>query len=256
MAACGQRGTAPSYAGARRRAYNSAPMPAAAYRFGPFLVDRAGYRVLRGGEVVDLTPKLLDLLLHLVDRPGTLVTKDELLEALWPDANVTENALAQAMSELRQALGDNAGSPQFIKTVARRGYRFIAPVENIESAAHIERGEAAGARAAPAGDRSIASPGKRDADDERTIARAFTHRPRARLARRRIDRGRERRAGGRGPRPRRARARAAGRSGAGSRRAAGGRPPRGRRGRLASRRAGYGAAGVCGVDAARGAASR
>ena len=110
-------------------------MPASAYRFGPFLVDRAGYRVLRGGEVVGLTPKLLDLLLYLLDRPATLVTKDELLEAVWPDANVTENALAQAMSELRQALGDEAGSPTFIKTIARRGYRFIAPVETV---AHVE----------------------------------------------------------------------------------------------------------------------
>ena len=121
-------------------------MPAAAYRFGPFLVDRAGYRVLRGDEVVDLTPKLLDLLLYLLDRPATLVTKDELLDAVWPDANVTENALAQAMSELREALGDEAGSPTFIKTVARRGYRFIAPVEPIErvepTAARVDKSDA------------------------------------------------------------------------------------------------------------------
>ena len=107
-------------------------MSGASYRFGPFLVDRAGYRVLRGNEPVDLTPKLLDLLLHLVDHAGTLVTKEQLLDALWPGANVTENALAQAMSELRDALGDDPASPQFIKTIARRGYRFIAAVETIE----------------------------------------------------------------------------------------------------------------------------
>jgi DNA-binding winged helix-turn-helix (wHTH) protein/TolB-like protein len=99
------------------------------YRFGPFLVDRTGYRVLRGDTVVDLTPKLLDLLLYLLDTAGTLVTKEQLLDALWPNANVTENALTQAVSELRHALGDSAGKPQFIKTVARRGYRFVAPVE-------------------------------------------------------------------------------------------------------------------------------
>src|SRR5262245_12947892 len=63
------------------------------------------------------------------------MTKEQLLDALWPGANVTDNALAQAVSELRVALGDDAGTPQFIKTVARRGYRFIAPVERIESAA-------------------------------------------------------------------------------------------------------------------------
>ena len=105
------------------------------YRFGPFLVDRASYRVLRGANAVDLTPKLLDLLLHLVDHAGTLVTKEELLDALWPGANVTDNALAQAVSELRQALGDDAGTPEYIKTIARRGYRFIARVDAVEEVA-------------------------------------------------------------------------------------------------------------------------
>jgi DNA-binding winged helix-turn-helix (wHTH) protein/tetratricopeptide (TPR) repeat protein len=106
-------------------------LPSAAYRFGPFVVDRAAYRVLRDGRPVDVTPKLLDLLLHLLDNAGTLVTKEALLDALWPGTNVTDNALAQAVSELRQVLGDDAGDPRFIKTVARRGYRFVAPVEPI-----------------------------------------------------------------------------------------------------------------------------
>jgi DNA-binding winged helix-turn-helix (wHTH) protein/Flp pilus assembly protein TadD len=105
----------------------------ASYRFGPFLADRTRYRVVRDDAVVELTPKLLDLLLHLLDHSGALVTKEQLLDALWPGANVTDNALAQAVSELRQALGDDAGTPQFIKTVARRGYRFIAPVARVES---------------------------------------------------------------------------------------------------------------------------
>jgi len=78
---------------------------------------------------VDLTPKLLDLLLLLADNAGTLVTKEVLLDALWPGANVTDNALTQAVSELRQALGDSAASPQYIKTVARRGYRFVAAID-------------------------------------------------------------------------------------------------------------------------------
>jgi len=109
-------------------------MSGPSYRVGPFLIDRAAYRVTRDGRVVDLTPKLLDLLLYLLDRPATLVTKEELLDALWPGANVTENALAQAVSELRQALGDDAAAPTYIKTIARRGYRFIAPVERVEEA--------------------------------------------------------------------------------------------------------------------------
>jgi DNA-binding winged helix-turn-helix (wHTH) protein len=113
-------------------------MAGASCRFGPFLVDRTAYRVLRGAEPLDLTPKLLDLLFHLVDHPGALITKEALLEALWPDANVTENALAQAVSELRQALGDAAGAPQYIKTVARRGYRFIAAVETVERVVAVD----------------------------------------------------------------------------------------------------------------------
>ena len=109
-------------------------MPEGRHQFGPFIVDRTRYRVLRDDVVVDLTPKLLDLLLHLVDHAGSLVTKEQLLDALWPDANVTDNALAQAVSELRDALGDDAATPRYIKTVTRRGYRFIAPVESLATA--------------------------------------------------------------------------------------------------------------------------
>lgn len=99
------------------------------YRFGPFVADRTAYRVSRGSIALDLTPKLLDLLFYLLDRPATLVTKESLLDDVWPDANVTDNALAQAISDLRDALGDSASSPTYILTVARRGYRFVAPVE-------------------------------------------------------------------------------------------------------------------------------
>src|SRR3982750_3564581 len=108
-------------------------MVGGSYRFGPFLVDGVGYRIVRGSEALDLTPQLLDLLLYLLDHAGTLVTKEALLEALWPDANVTDNALTQAVSELRQALDDDAAAPRYIKTVARRGYRFVAPVEDAAS---------------------------------------------------------------------------------------------------------------------------
>jgi DNA-binding winged helix-turn-helix (wHTH) protein/Tfp pilus assembly protein PilF len=129
-------------------------LPSLAYRFGPFVVDRAAYRVLEDGRPLDLTPKLLDLLLHLIEHAGNLVTKEALLEALWPDANVTDNALAQAVSELRQALGDDAGDPRYIKTVARRGYRFVAAVEPV----------------APPEEPSIAEPQAAAADDLRSIA--------------------------------------------------------------------------------------
>lgn len=107
------------------------PTPAS-YRFGPFTVDAASYRLLRDTEIVPLSPKIIDLLLYLVARQSALVPKDELFSALWPDVAVTDNALTQAVSELRQALGDDPAKPTYIQTVARRGYRFIAPVEATE----------------------------------------------------------------------------------------------------------------------------
>lgn len=104
------------------------------YTFGPFRADRSAYQVHRDGQVLPLTPKLLDLLFHLLEHSGSLVTKEQLLDEVWPGANVTENALARAVSELREALGDRAAAPTYIRTVARRGYRFVAPVERLESA--------------------------------------------------------------------------------------------------------------------------
>jgi DNA-binding winged helix-turn-helix (wHTH) protein/tetratricopeptide (TPR) repeat protein len=98
------------------------------YRFGPYTLDPAAYRLLRDTEVIQLSPKIIDLLLYLVARQPALVSKDDLFKALWPDVAVTDNALTQAVSELRQALGDDSSKPVYVQTVARRGYRFIAPV--------------------------------------------------------------------------------------------------------------------------------
>lgn len=100
-----------------------------AYRFGPFRLDPVSYRFFCDGTPVQLAPKVVDLLLLLVARPGMLVTKDEIMRALWPDVAVTDNALTQVVSDLRQALGDSSSAPLFIETVSRRGYRFIAAVE-------------------------------------------------------------------------------------------------------------------------------
>jgi len=108
------------------------------YRFGDFSVDPASFRVTEKGDAIALSPKIVDLLLYLVARPGQLVSKDELFKALWPDVAVTDNALTQAVSELRQALHDDPGSPVCIQTVARRGYRFIAPIQHGEPSAQPE----------------------------------------------------------------------------------------------------------------------
>lgn len=98
------------------------------YGFGPFVVESGAYRLLKNGTVIPVSPKVIDLLLYLVARASVLISKDELFRALWPDVAVTDNALTQVVSELRQALGDDASSPRYVQTVARRGYRFVAPV--------------------------------------------------------------------------------------------------------------------------------
>src|SRR5262245_32802488 len=122
----------------------------ASYRFGPFVVDAGSYQLRRGNEVIPLSPKIIDLLLYLVARQSTLVGKDELFGALWPDVAVTDNALTQAVSELRQALGDDSANPTYIQTVARRGYRFIAAVEaQLPSVTADQAGTPAAHEAAP-----------------------------------------------------------------------------------------------------------
>jgi DNA-binding winged helix-turn-helix (wHTH) protein len=105
------------------------------YQFGPFALNDVAYRLSREGRDVPLSPKLIDLLIHLVQRPGTLVTKEELFAAVWPDVTVTDNALTRAVSEVRQALEDDPASPRYIQTVARRGYRFVGHVTTEAAAA-------------------------------------------------------------------------------------------------------------------------
>lgn len=100
----------------------------ATYRFGTFLVDTKTYRLCRDGEVVGVPARQLDLLSYLLARPGQLVTRDDLFRDLWPGVAVTDNALTQLISDLRRTLDDARMAPRCIETVARRGYRFIAPV--------------------------------------------------------------------------------------------------------------------------------
>ena len=100
------------------------------FRFGEFALDCAQRRLLRSGQDVYLPPKTFDLLLYLVRNSGRVIPKDELLEALWPDVNVVENTLAQRIREIREALGEDAHSARFIKTVPRVGYQFIAVLDD------------------------------------------------------------------------------------------------------------------------------
>lgn len=91
----------------------------------PLRVDPGNACVWRGEEAIRLTPKALALLQYLVAHAGRIVTKDELFQAVWPEAVVSESALTVCMSELRRAMGDVAQAPQYIETVHRLGYRFI-----------------------------------------------------------------------------------------------------------------------------------
>ena len=101
------------------------------YEFGSFRMDAAEQRLWRGGDEILLTPKAFSLLLALVERSGQTLLKEDLMEAVWPDAVVEENNLADNVSLLRQTLGDDAREPRYIKTVPRRGYRFVAEVTEV-----------------------------------------------------------------------------------------------------------------------------
>ncbi len=127
------------------------------YEFGPFRLDASERMLLRYGEPVPLTPKVLDTLLVLVEHGGRLVEKNELMKTLWPDTFVEEGALTRNISDLRKALGEASNEQKYIDTVPKRGYRFVAPVREVEyesaavivektTQAHvvIEEGEVAG----------------------------------------------------------------------------------------------------------------
>src|SRR5262249_28526650 len=97
------------------------------WTFGPFAVDPANTCLWRGTEAVALSPKAFDVLHYLVQHPNRVVTKDEILDAVWPETAVTDAVVRVAIAALRKALDDTA-LPRFITTVPRRGYRFLAPV--------------------------------------------------------------------------------------------------------------------------------
>src|SRR5262245_14147152 len=99
------------------------------YRFADFTLDVSEHRLLRESEEIYLQPRTFETLLYLIEHQGHLATKKELLDALWADTFVTENALSRCVKEVREALGDDAHQPHYIKTVPRLGYKFIAAVE-------------------------------------------------------------------------------------------------------------------------------
>lgn len=112
--------------------------PAATYCFGKFTVQTADRRLMREGREIYLRPKTYDTLLYLLDHHGHLVSKEELLNAVWADVEVTENALTHCIKEARAALDDNVQSPEFIRTIPRLGYEFVPEVEASNEATNEE----------------------------------------------------------------------------------------------------------------------
>src|SRR5271167_1965130 len=105
-------------------------MSAESYRlFSPYQLDPRNERLLRGLEVIPLRAKPFALLRYMVEHPGRLVSHEELRKAIWPSTFVGEGVLRLYLREVRSALGDDADSPKFIETIARRGYRFIPEVK-------------------------------------------------------------------------------------------------------------------------------
>jgi len=103
-------------------------------QFGPFVIDVSERLLLRDGQPVPLTPKAFDVLAALIERPGRLISKEELLQNVWPDAFVEESNLAYNVFALRKALGDGTDNGRYIETVPKHGYRFTATVTSLNDA--------------------------------------------------------------------------------------------------------------------------
>ena len=104
------------------------------YRFSAFELDGSQYRLRREQTAIHVKPKVLELLVYLVERRDRVVGKEEILSTLWEGRFVTEGVLAEAIHEARRALGEDAGQGTFIRTVHGRGYQFVfQPVEVVAS---------------------------------------------------------------------------------------------------------------------------
>ena len=108
-------------------------LPKMRYRFGVFEADSTTGELRRQGVRIKLHSQPFQVLFLLLERPGELLTREEICRELWPDGTFVdyEHGVNSAVNRLREALGDKASHPRFIETLARRGYRFVAPVERI-----------------------------------------------------------------------------------------------------------------------------
>jgi cholera toxin transcriptional activator len=109
------------------------PQPSRRYRFGIFEADVSMGELRRRGVRVKLNAQPFQVLCLLLDRPGELLTREEISRELWPDGTFVDydHGVNSAVNRIREALGDTASNPRFLETLAKRGYRFVAPVEVI-----------------------------------------------------------------------------------------------------------------------------
>ena len=109
--------------------------PVRRYRFGAFEADAVTGELRRQGILIKLNAQPFQVLLMLVERPGQLLTREEISRELWPEGTFVdyEHGVNSAVNRIREALGDSAGNSRFVQTLARRGYRFVAPVERIQA---------------------------------------------------------------------------------------------------------------------------
>jgi cholera toxin transcriptional activator len=107
--------------------------PPTRYRFGVFEADSTTGELRRRGVRVKLHSQPFQLLFLLLERSGEMLTREEICQELWPDETFVdyEHGVNSAVNRLREALGDKASNPRFVETLARRGYRFLVPVERI-----------------------------------------------------------------------------------------------------------------------------
>jgi len=109
------------------------PAPPPRYRFGVFEADASTGELRKQGVRIKLNAQPFQVLLMLLDRPGEILAREEISKTLWPDGTFVdyEHGLNSAVNRIREALGDTATSPRFVETLARRGYRFVAPVQRV-----------------------------------------------------------------------------------------------------------------------------
>lgn len=131
------------------------------YRFGVFEADAATGELRRKGARVRINAQPFQVLLLLMEQPGKVITREQIARSLWPDGTFVdfEQGVNSAVNRLREALGDSAASPRYIETLARRGYRFVAPVECLDQDGDLREPEPHAGRIEAAAPASVSRPG-------------------------------------------------------------------------------------------------